>query len=113
MDPQKTEKPPQSGPWWKHGYMWMVVGGPLIVVVAGFTTLWLAVRTPDPVIAEDYYRRGIEINERLQESEKSLVPALKGRNHAATPAQDQPRSPLRVFCSAAQPRRQDRCGANA
>lgn len=91
MDPQKTEKSPQSGPWWKHSYMWMVVGGPLIVVVAGFTTLWLAVRTPDPVIAEDYYRRGIEINERLQESEKSLVPALKGRNHAATPAQDQPR----------------------
>jgi hypothetical protein len=71
--------------------MWLVVGGPLVVVVAGFVTLWLAIRTPDPVVAEDYYRRGVEINQRLQQPDKALAPALKGRNHAATPAQDQPR----------------------
>ena len=77
-------------PWWKFGYMWLVVGGPAIVVVAGFVTLWLAIRTPDPVVANDYYRRGVEINKTLENPDASLVPALKGRNHAATPAQDQP-----------------------
>lgn len=78
-------------PWWKFGYVWLVIAGPAVVVVAAFYTLWLAVRTPDPVIADDYYRRGIDINKSLQHPAKSLTPALKARNHAATPVQDQPR----------------------
>lgn len=84
------EKKPASPPWWKFGYMWLVVGGPAIVVVAGFVTLWLAIRTPDPVVADDYYRRGIEINKTLENPDASLLPAQKGRNHAATPDQDKP-----------------------
>ena len=78
-------------PWWKFGYMWLVVGGPTVVVVASFITLWLAIRTPDPVIAEDYYQRGININQTLESPEKNLVPAMKGRNHAATPQHSLPR----------------------
>lgn len=70
--------------------MWLVVGGPAIVVVAGFVTLWLAIRNPDPVVASDYYRRGVEINKTLENRDASLLPALKGRNHAATPDQDKP-----------------------
>lgn len=80
----------RSAPWWKFGHVWLVISGPAIVVVAGFVTLWLAVSRPDPVVAEDYYRRGIEINKTLENPEKSMAPAVKGRNHAATPAQDQP-----------------------
>lgn len=73
--------------------MWMVVGGPAVVVVASFVTLWLAIRTPDPVVSEDYYQRGININRTLeaQQSEGALTPALKGRNHAATPAGQVPK----------------------
>ena len=78
-------------PWWKFGHVWLVIAGPAIVIVAGFVTLWLAVSRPDPVVAEDYYRQGIEINKTLANPEKSLAPAIKGRNHAATPVQDQPR----------------------
>jgi hypothetical protein len=74
-----------SGPWWKYPLVWMVISGPAVVVVAGFATLWLAIRTPDPVVAGDYYRRGIEINQTLAR-DKSLAPAQQGRNHAATPA---------------------------
>lgn len=73
-------------PWWRHGHVWLVIAGPAIVVVAGFVTLALALRTPDPLVAEDYYRKGIEINKTLQEaSGKAMLPALQGRNHAATP----------------------------
>lgn len=85
-----TEKKSVSPPWWKFGYMWLVVGGPAIVVVAGFVTLWLAIRNPDPLVSKDYYRQGVEINKTLENPDASLVPALKGRNHAATPAQDKP-----------------------
>ena len=55
------------------------------MVVAGIATVWIAVRTPDPVVAEDYYRRGMEINKTLAAQRKALLPALQGRNHAATP----------------------------
>ena len=73
-------------PWWKFGYVWMVIAGPAVVVVAGFATLWLALANPESLVAEDYYRQGIEINKTLAaEREKSLLPAVQGRNHAATP----------------------------
>ncbi len=76
-------------PWWKYGHVWMLIAGPAVVVVAGFVTLWLAVRQPDPVIAEDYYRQGLEINKTLAaQGEKGLAPAMQSRNHAATPAED-------------------------
>lgn len=75
-------------PWYRFPLVWMVIGGPGVVVVASFTTLWLAVRTPDPVLDEDYYRKGVEINRTLPE--KKLMPALVGRNHAATPDTDVP-----------------------
>ena len=35
---------PVSQPWWKYGHVWMVIAGPAIVVVAGFFTLYLALR---------------------------------------------------------------------
>lgn len=75
-----------AAPWWKFGYVWMVFGGPAIVVVASFITLYLAITRPDPVITEDYYRKGIEINKTLESdaAAASLAPALQGRNHAAT-----------------------------
>jgi len=78
-------------PWWKFGHVWLVISGPAIVVVAGFATLWLAIARPDPVVAEDYYRQGIEINKTLDDKASSLAPAMKARNHAATPEQDRPR----------------------
>ena len=74
-----------SGPWWKHGLVWMVIAGPAAVVVAGVATVWIALASPDPVVAPDYYRRGMEINKTLSARDKALLPANQGRNHAATP----------------------------
>lgn len=79
-----------SKPWWKYGYMWLVVGGPALVVVAGFITLWIAVRGADTVVDADYYRSGVEINKQLQHPEKSMAPAQKMRNYATTPEKDLP-----------------------
>jgi len=73
----------QLQPWWKYGYAWLVISGPLIVVVASFTSLYLALLTPDLVV-DDYYRKGIEINKTLTAQGTSLAPAMMARNHAAT-----------------------------
>lgn len=75
---------PDPKPWWRYGYVWFIIAGPLAVVFAGLATAWIAVHNADPVIAHDYYRRGIEINKTLA-AEKALMPAMQGRNHAATP----------------------------
>lgn len=88
---QATGESQLPKPWWKFGFVWMVIGGPAVVVVASFITLWFAISRPDPVLEEDYYQRGITINERLAEREQALAPALKGRNHAATPPAQVPR----------------------
>jgi uncharacterized protein len=73
-------------PWWKFGHVWLVIAGPVIVVVASFITLYLAITRPDPVISEDYYLKGIEINKTSGTSvqDASLAPAVQARNHAQT-----------------------------
>ena len=91
MSTVSSSATPAAAPWWKFGHVWLVLAGPLVVIVAGFITLWLAMSRPDPVVAEDYYQRGIDINKTLDHPEKSLAPAMKGRNHAATPPEAQPR----------------------
>ena len=91
MSTVSSSATPAAAPWWKFGHVWRVLAGPLVVIVAGFITLWLAMSRPDPVVAEDYYQRGIDINKTLEHPEKSLAPAMKGRNHAATPPEAQPR----------------------
>jgi hypothetical protein len=77
---------PDTKAWWQHGHVWLIIAGPAAVVVAGFITLFIAIRTPDPVIAEDYYKRGLDINKTLAtEKDIQLAPAMQARNHVVTP----------------------------
>lgn len=73
-----------SRPWWQYGHVWMVIAGPVIVVIASFVTLYLALTRGDPVVEEDYYRKGLQMNQTLADNPSSLAPAVQGRNHAAT-----------------------------
>ena len=68
--PSSSDAPPP--PWWQVGMVWLVLGGPATVVVAGIVTAVIAVRGAEPVLTS-------------QESTKfSDRPAVQGRNHAAT-----------------------------
>jgi hypothetical protein len=80
--PQDAPRP--AAPWWHHGHVWLLIAGPAAVVAAGLVTAWLAVHGADPVVAQDYWRRGLEINRTL--ADQARLPAVQGRNHAATPA---------------------------
>ena len=75
---------PVAQPWWKFGHVWLVVAGPLIVVVASFITLYLAVSRPDPLVSDDSARRGAEVNKAQAGSDSNLAPAVQARNHAQT-----------------------------
>lgn len=46
----------------------MLMVGPFIVIVAGLTTAWLAVRSSDGLVTEDYYKQGQAAGETLSRS---------------------------------------------
>lgn len=68
-------------PWWRFGMVWLVISGPLSVVVASFVSAWLAWGHIDPVVMDPTPPFA------TTEREASQAPALKARNHAATPRQ--------------------------
>lgn len=72
-----------SAPWWKFGFVWMVFGGPAVVVVASLITMYIAVTNPDELVNEDNFRKSVST---LSEAETaaSMAPAVKARNHAQT-----------------------------
>ncbi|MFZ4480647.1 MAG: FixH family protein [Rhodoferax sp.] len=80
----------EGGPWWKFGHVWLVLAGPAVVVIASCFTFYLAASRPDPVLSEDYYQKGIDINRTLEQA-ASLAPALQARNHAATGVVPEPK----------------------
>jgi hypothetical protein len=69
------DKTSTGAPWWRFPMVWLVVGGPLLVVVASFVTLGLALRYPDPVL---------HAAPAAADDSAALQPALQARNHAAT-----------------------------
>lgn len=73
-----------SAPWWKYGHVWMVLSGPAVVVIASFFTFYLAYIGMDTLVDEDYYRKGVELNQAQEAAPTNLAPALQARNHAAT-----------------------------
>lgn len=79
-------------PWYAEPYVWLVIGGPLVVVVASIITVTLAVRNQDPVLErKPVVTVSAESLQRLSEAERaavlstSLEPAQKVRNHVASP----------------------------
>ena len=87
---QETQASLQPLPWWKFGHVWLVIAGPAIVVVAGFITLWLAIRSPDPVVTSDEVRQAVQRQKALEADAPSLAPAMQARNHAQTGVPAQP-----------------------
>ena len=73
-------------PWWKFGHVWLVIAGPAVVVVAGFITLYLAVRSPNPIVTESDFRQDAAVSPTAGAASINLAPALQARNHAATGA---------------------------
>ena len=63
---QTALNPPIAQPWYKEPWPWILMAGPAAVIVAGFFTAWIAFSTSDGLVAEDYYRQGLAINQELR-----------------------------------------------
>ena len=75
MTTNQTTTTPRKA-WWREPMMWLVVGGPASVVVAGVVTAVIAIRGADPVL-----------------DTKAEQSAVQSRNHAATPTPAAPAKP--------------------
>jgi uncharacterized protein len=78
-------------PWYKEPYVWLIVGGPLIVVLASVVTITLAIRNPDPVLRQPKPTVKVEspvqglTPEQRKAAELSVMPAGQARNHVVSP----------------------------
>lgn len=65
-----------GSPWYRHGWVWFVIAIPLAAVLGGIVTVFLAVRSSDGVVAADYYKRGLAINEELSRHDRARALGL-------------------------------------
>lgn len=72
-------------PWYREPWPWLLMAGPAAVVVAGFATLWIAISSSDGLVADDYYKQGLAINQTLQ---REALAAQNGYHAAAQFADD-------------------------
>ena len=86
-EPGATGALPATAPsapiaWWRVGMVWLVVGGPAVVVVAAIGTAVVAYRGADVVLVDTPSARHAPVRPTSQ------TPALTARNHAATATAD-------------------------
>ncbi|MEW6706105.1 MAG: hypothetical protein AB1430_14765 [Pseudomonadota bacterium] len=82
MKPATTTPPsPPQLPWWRVKMLWLVLGGPAAVVVAGVVTTVIAVNGSDPVVSVPAVAP-----QAADTAELSTAPALQARNHVAAAA---------------------------
>ena len=59
--------PNKVAPWYRHRWPWILMAGPAIVIVAGFITAWLAIKSYDGLVEDNYYKVGLAVNQQLQQ----------------------------------------------
>lgn len=54
---------PDNKPMMKEPWMWLVLGLPASVVIAGFATLWIAASDPQTIAAEPHSKLGFTVQQ--------------------------------------------------
>lgn len=72
------QQPEHIAPWYRHRWPWILMSGPIIVVLAAFYTFYIAKTNADDMVSDDYYKEGKHINLQLERD----VNALKRNIHA-------------------------------
>jgi hypothetical protein len=58
--------------WHKEQYVWMIIFFPLLAIVGGVITTYLAVESNDGLVVDDYYKKGLEINRTLERDQHAM-----------------------------------------
>lgn len=66
-------------PWYRYRWPWLLMAGPAVVVVAGIVTAWIAATTSDGLVADDYYKQGLAVNQTLARNDAAAAMRLEAR----------------------------------
>ena len=66
-------------PWYRQFWPWFLIALPATVVVAGLSTWWIAARSADSLVVDDYYKEGLAINRVLHRQELARTLGLSAR----------------------------------
>lgn len=109
MNKANAQRPRLPGddtrPWYTHFWPWFLFILPACVVAASITTMVIASRGADDLVASDYYKDGLAINQRLERSRRAaelgIEPALAFDARGVRVAVTAPGDPefLRLFLS--------------
>ena len=61
----------ENKPWHRYPLVWMMFAIPFSAVIMGVIMMWLAVDTDDGLVADDYYKLGMEINRVISRDKKA------------------------------------------
>lgn len=53
-------------PWYRYRWPWLLMLGPVVVLIAGFITAWISFAGADALVVDDYYKKGKAINQDLR-----------------------------------------------
>jgi negative regulator of sigma E activity len=89
LQPTSSER----NPWWRNPMVWLVISGPLAVVLACVVTAVFIVKHPDPPLPAEVTQMhpADEVAAMKQATSVATSPAMSVRNHAAQPID--PRKP--------------------
>lgn len=59
-------------PWFREPWPWLLMLGPITVILAGVVTAWLAIKSNDGLVSDDYYKQGLTVNQRLHRDHQAL-----------------------------------------
>lgn len=59
-------------PWYRERWPWLLMLGPFLVIVAGIVTVWLAIRSSDGLVDDDYYKQGLAVNQRIHRDREAF-----------------------------------------
>ena len=69
--------------WYREPWPWLLMCGPVAVLVAGAATTWIAFASADGLVAEDYYKQGLGINKRLAREDAAQRLGISATIHLA------------------------------
>ena len=62
----KSAEVTDTKPWYKQVWPWFIISLPLSSVIAGLSTLYIAINTDDTLVKDDWYKQGKAINRRFE-----------------------------------------------
>ena len=64
--PTSTVMSASPEPWYRHRWPWLLMAGPVTVLIAGAITMWISFSGADALVVDDYYKQGKAINQDLR-----------------------------------------------